>query len=208
LGGAVVCFVGCDGSGKTTVARLIAARLRAGGLRVRLAWMRGSHLLASLLGRLLSRFRTLQGSDNPYYKIASSRLGRVWRFIEAASAIPVWLARYVAWALAGYVVVGDRGMLDAVVWIAMTTNGTRFLNELLGRAMLRMAARCINIYVRADLGILASRRPGEDLGRLARQLALYDVLSRAVGAYVIDTGYLGPSEALRAALEVLGREGR
>jgi len=65
----IIYFFRADGSGKTTLARILAKRLKENGLRVRISWMRGSHTLASLVARLLSRFNVFMGCDNPYYKM-------------------------------------------------------------------------------------------------------------------------------------------
>jgi hypothetical protein len=57
--------------------------------------MRGTHILALLLARPLSRLKAFRGLDNPYYGISiPSHMERLWQLIEFISALPVLLVRF------------------------------------------------------------------------------------------------------------------
>ena len=56
-----VVFCGPDDSGKSTVSRALYVYLRLKGFDTCLHWVRGSHLLASILLRFLSRFSEFRG---------------------------------------------------------------------------------------------------------------------------------------------------
>jgi thymidylate kinase len=56
---------GPDGSGKTTLARALVGELRRRGLKLVIAWIRGTHTLASIIARILAKFSEFRGQDNP-----------------------------------------------------------------------------------------------------------------------------------------------
>ena len=200
-----VCFFGPDGAGKTSLAKRLRAILEWKGVRVRVSWLRGTHTLASVLARLLSKFGAFRGPDNPYYGIkVPPGFRRLWWFLEFVSVLLVWLARFCLPRLFGWVVVGERGLLDFVVWVILTTRSPEFLRSLWGRAALALGLKgCVNVYVRAEESVLARRRGNSTSQTLAVQLALYDTLARAVGAPIVDTSCKSVRESLREILEIV-----
>ena len=180
----VLCFCGADGAGKSALARLYAVWLWRCGCRVRVAWLRGSHTLASVLARLLSRFQVFRGSCNPYYGICvPHRLKRLWVWVELFSLLPVLFARFHIPRSLGYVVVGERGLLDFLVWLVVTLRDPSVAGSVVGRFVLGLARRvCFNVYVHADLNTLVARRRGSpEEPLLPLQLAVYDAVARVCG---------------------------
>ncbi len=150
---------GPDGSGKTTLARYLRSYLHSKGIYTSYTWYRGSHLAASLLARMLSKTRTMRGHENPYYSIKiPEKLKPLWLLIEFTSILPHYLARK-ALSISG-IAIGDRGILDFIVWIYINIDHT----------VLRGFLKNIGTFAEArrDLDIFAARDPRkEDLMRKA-----------------------------------------
>jgi len=101
---------------KTTIARVLANKLKLKGLRVTVPWMRGTHTWASLLASFLSRFETFKGPDNPYYHISIPTSAKtMWQLIEFVSLLPLLLTRFIIPSVMGYVVIAERYTPDFTV---------------------------------------------------------------------------------------------
>jgi len=202
----IICFFGPDGSGKTTIARSPAEKLRSMGLKIKLSWMRGTHTLASMLARLLSKFTTFKGPDNPYYGIfIPSRLKRLWQLIEFMSVLPILLYRFMLPSLFGYTVIAERYLPDFLAWVSLTTRDSDYFRRVEARFLLALSMKAdVRVYVTASEAELAKRRGGEVNHKfLSKQLKLYDDLVKLVGAYKIDTSGRSVKEALNELLNVV-----
>lgn len=205
----LVYLSGPDGSGKTTLAKALALRLRLGGMRVVVSWMRGTHTLASLMARFLARFPAFKGSDNPYYGISiPKRLRRVWQLLEFVSVLPVLLSRFVLPASLGSMVVADRYLPDFLVWVMLVTRDEGYLNRLEARFMLALSAKAhAGIYVTAAEAELLKRKADMSPALLAKQVSLYERVVRLAGLRRIDTSGKDVREALSELLELIRLEG-
>jgi len=189
---------GCDGSGKTTLAKLLASYLSKYG-SVKVFWFRGSHLLASLLLRILHRFRAFRGSCNPYYGVCISRgLRGLWIHIEFWSAVPYIVLRLVLRRLYRFIVF-DRGVVDFIVWVITTLSYPGFLSSLYGRFLVRLALKENTVYLYADRGVLIERAdvPSKFV---FRECAVYKALMKYLARCAVDTGKL---EALEASAKII-----
>jgi len=171
---------------------------------VHVSWFRGSHLLASVLARFLSHFTSLRGYSNPYYKISIPlRLRSLWILIEFYSLLPHYFLRRLLSLL--YPVIGDRGLLDFIVWIIVTLDYPKFLSSLLGGFLARLAAKEKNVYVKADPATLRRRVADIPPSFLAKEIACYSVLAKYYASHTIDTTSRTPKESLGELLECLRR---
>ena len=195
----LICLFGPDGSGKSTLAKALAERFDKNKLKVRVSWMRGSHTLASLLARLLSKFSCFKGFDNPYYQISIPRnFKRFWQFLEFVSLLPILLARFLLPKMMGYVVIAERYLPDFIVWVAVTTKDEGFLKSTWAKFLLAIASKAqIRIYVTANIGELVRRRNISCEDFLRKQIKLYDVIVQAIGAHKLDTTNMSVEESLQ-----------
>ena len=88
------------------------------------------------------------------------------------------------------------------------TRDLGFIHSPLSRIALALGLKhCLNIYVRADLEVLKTRRADETAQTIPLQLALYDAITRAVGAPVIDTTGRSVDESIVETLNILKARG-
>jgi len=204
----IICLFGPDASGKSTLARALVEELRRRGLKARSSWMRGTHTLASLIARLLSRLDALKGTDNPYYRIAIPKsLRRLWQLLEFSSALPVVLFRFVIPSALGYWVVADRYVTDLVAWVSITTRDRDYVRRWEARFLLALASRArVKVYVTAALEELIKRR-GANARFLSEQMEVYERIAPIVGAKKLDTTNKGADDSLREVLSLLNAMG-
>jgi thymidylate kinase len=202
----LIALFGPDGSGKSTLARALAREFRRRGFKVQLSWMRGTHTLASMSARFLSKFPTFKGSDNPYYGVSiPNNAKRMWQLMEFISALPVLLVRFMLPGLLGYTVVAERYIPDFLVWVSLTTRDEGYLKRVEARFMLALSMKTkVKVCVTASEAELIKRRSGE-VGQksLSRQLKLYDRLAKIVKAYKIDTTDRSIKETLNELLDLI-----
>ncbi len=196
--GRLICLYGPDGSGKTTIADGVAALMYLKGVNVKRTWIRGSHLYVSLLARFLSKFAAFRGRDNPYYMISIPRkLKYLWLLLEYSGFLLVFVARIVTPRFLGYLVIAERSVIDFIVWILLTLREPGLLRSVFIHHLFSMAQRYKCYYVTASPTILVKRRSDElTLRDAVIQRKLYDYFHKLYGGYVVDTGNLGPADAV------------
>lgn len=202
----LIYFFGPDGSGKTTLARVLAKEFKVRGFKVKISWMRGTHTLASFLAKFLSNFNTFKGYDNPYYHISIPRsLKRFWQVIEFISVLPILLTKFLIPNTLNYIIVADRYIPDFLTWVLITTNDLRYLKHLEAKFLLMLSTKAgIGIYVTAsELELL--RRRSKDLGKefLKKQLIVYEKLVKLLKTHKVDTTGKNISETLKQLMDLI-----
>jgi thymidylate kinase len=200
----IICFFGPDGSGKSTLAKALAKRLNNNGFRVKLSWMRGTHTLASILARLLSKFSTFRGSDNPYYGITIPRsMRRFWQIIEFASAIPIILLKFILPSMLGYWVVAERYAPDFITWVSLTTCDRHYPERIEARFLLALSSKAhFKIYVTTTPNELLRRRRETSPCFIGKQLKLYERIASALHAHRLETTSKSINESLDEVLSL------
>lgn len=202
----LVYFYGRDGSGKSTLARVLAERLNKKGFKVKISWMRGTHTLACTIAKLLSKFVSFKGYDNPYYGITIPEgLRRLWQILEFISALPVMLFKFILPSALGYWVVADRYIPDLIAWISLTTHDEDYLERIEARFLLRLSSKaCFKIHTTSSAWALLQRKAKVDGHFGASEMQLYDWIGSAVGAYRLDTTDKSVDESSEEVFKLLG----
>jgi thymidylate kinase len=203
----LIYLFGPDGSGKTTLAKAVAGKLEGNGFNVRISWMRGTHMLSSLLARFLSKFATFKGFDNPYYGISiPCRMKKLWQLIEFVSAMPILLVRFMLPSFLGYTVIAERYIPDFLVWIVITTDEPGYLSSISARFLLALASSTkVKIYVKADFQKLIERRKDMNRSFIMKQLILYEKLAKSIGSFTLDTTNKNVNESMNILLAFLDK---
>ena len=164
--GRLICIIGADGTGKTTVARDVMDALERRGVHCHYTWFRFQHLLSL---PLLAYCR-LAGLIH-YVYADGTRYGG-WEFYRSRimKRIAPWLVGLDAWVLGlvrvrlplwrGETVVCDRFVYDTLVDLMVATRDGRVHHRLVGRLLLKIVPRDAPV-VCLDLpeGIILARRP-------------------------------------------------
>lgn len=201
----IIYFFGPDGSGKSTLAKALAKRLNKESFTVKLSWMRGTHTFASLLARLLSKFTTFRGSDNPYYEIMIPRtLKRLWQLIEFASVLPIILLKFILPSALGSWVLAERYVPDFLTWVSLTTDDQHYPERIGAKFLLALSSKPhTKIYVTATIKELSRRKKEMDPNFVSNQLKLYDRIASAIHAHRLDTTNKSANESLQDVLSLL-----
>ncbi len=201
----IICFFGADGSGKSTIAKALVKRLSEGGFEVKLSWMRGTHTLASLLAKLLSKSTTFSGSDNPYYGTTiPTNLKRLWQLVEFASILPIILFKFILPSTLGYWVIAERYAPDFITWVSLTTDDQRYPESIEAKFLLALSSKAhAKIYVTATLKELSKRRKRTNPNFVSNQLKLYDRIASAIHAHRLDTTNKNVNKSLEEILSVM-----
>ena len=126
----------------------------------------------------------------------------MWVWIEFYSMLPILFFRFMLPRALGYLVVAERGLIDFLVWITMTTRQPRVLTSIIGRFTMALARKTTNIYVRADLKILQKRRrTSPETPSLSIQLKVYDAIAKAYEIPTVDTSNISVAESIKQILE-------
>jgi len=174
----MILFFGPDGAGKTTLARMLKRHLmKRNKHRVKVSWIRGTHMLALIIASFFSKFNSMRGVDNPYFGIKIKRRDRIWQLIEFVSLLPRILIEYYIPHKIGYVVIGERSPIDSLVWIIATTRDPQFLKTIYGKFLLSFSNSASKlIFVTARQDILVERRMSEGINTMfiKTQVLLYE----------------------------------
>jgi energy-coupling factor transporter ATP-binding protein EcfA2 len=155
---------GPDGSGKSTVAKILKMELRKRGYPVYYTWLRYPRLL-SLLPLLVSKLigtsikirvdGVCEHVFHAYYKVPV--LGKVYELAMLIDYLVYKFFKVFIPRLFGFVVVVDRGLLDILVDVYVETKSfPKLLYTYLGRESRR--TNSLRILIMASYSILTSRR--------------------------------------------------
>ena len=204
-------ITGIDGSGKTTMARLLTKQLRSEDAKTRYVWIKSLHTLAYFISRIFESrgwHRLVKNPNNTIvfrFELPNSKSAeKIWQIIEFISVLP-WIIVKVNLAIFfGFTVVADRYTLDTIVSVAMRTRSPSFVASFLGKLLLKMMPKdAVIIYLDVDLHTILKRRHDIEYtaDEIQGQIALYRLLAKKVGAYFIDTTMLSVEDVEKKVVD-------
>ena len=209
----VYAIIGPDGAGKTTIARVIAARLAEDGIRTRIAWMRSPRIVTlGVLGILrLSRLaKTVRLGDHDDVHTDLSGHPFLFHLLAWSVTFDYFLGYLGKVALPKLLlrrtVICDRFVWDAIVDLELASGfGEDLLTLPQGRILVDLGRKHRSVLVSADSDELIRRRPILSLDpRLNRRLILYNELAARFGLGTVDSKKTSEPESVAAVLKYLG----
>ena len=203
---------GVDGSGKSTVARLVLRDLARLGIPAEYVWTRPGMRISWLepVARLAKRMLredpapgVIRVAADPNRSLRSRRgtLGRTWAALVTRSFVGDVRRR--ARAARG-VVVYDRHLMDALVTLEFAYRGVDLSRQ---RRLVRrrMPAAALSFYLAAPAELAVARKPGDAIGEAAvrRQLEAYATELEAMPEIVVLDASRPPEDLARDVLAAL-----
>ncbi|MEM1673036.1 MAG: hypothetical protein QXY55_06285 [Candidatus Korarchaeota archaeon] len=162
----LIYFFGPDGTGKTTHADLIAARLRSMGFKVWRTSVKQHHTIAHLILKLMEKAGYDIRMINYYgfYKELANKMNLIWKFIEIISFFIAWIYRIYLPYLLGYIVVCDRYVLDTLVTLSYFLKEPKFITSKFARLLIKLIPKnSLLFYLEADTRSIVLRKLDEPL---------------------------------------------
>jgi thymidylate kinase len=200
-------LAGADGTGKSTQARLLIARLAREGVRWRHVWLRypfflSVPLLAYARWRGYSWREECDGARHGYWAFGRSRLLRAllpWALLLDAALAALRVVYYPLWR--GCTVVCERFVIDMLVDLAVAFDDPALHARLPGRLYPRLIPR-ESAVICLDLDVATIRARRRDLASdrcLAARVAVYRRLAAERGLNALSTA--APVEQVGSRIE-------
>lgn len=201
----IICIVGSDGSGKTTLAKHLVAQLQNKGLKVALIWMRYNNFLSKPL-LALARLRGYNYfTMSSGVKMGHHDFSKVWWLRWPFAFLQMIDVNLAAWrklrVYKGFdVLVFERSPWDTLSDVMVDTGIDRLEERWIGRGIVSaFAGKCDVVWIRRDVAaIRQTRRELAADEKLWTKVVNYDRMSRYFGWKVVDNN--GTIEDAKTAL--------
>lgn len=210
-----ICLVGVDGTGKSTLARMLRQELAARGIKTRIVNLRMNYMLARpvlLYCRLvgLTRRPIVNGKKISIHELQNAPIvAMLVQYLHSIdTAIAFFLKAYLPMRLRGETVVCDRFVHDVLIDFVVESGNSDLHNRLIRRLLFSLIPSDSRLFlIRADRNVIIERRP--DVlpmdPHFDARLAEYMTLNSKYGLRVIENNG-DPANALSAILRGLPEE--
>jgi GTPase SAR1 family protein len=207
----LIVVFGPDGAGKTTLSKLLIARLRERGYDAVYLKMRVHHLFMYIILRLLQHVGVVPRSHSP--RILDFALRRIfgksaiYPLLETINILIWYIVRVGLLLALNKTIVADRFSPDAIVSLSIISDK---LNKTIIKLLLSLCKDSYGIYIYASPDLMLNRKKDEELSTLyvRYQLLLYKTILGIANMYmkniiIINTSILTPQKAVETVLTKL-----
>lgn len=183
----IIAFFGPDGSGKTTLATMLATHLLNRGAKVSYVRFKSHHLIMYLLILLLQKFELIPRTNSP--RVLDYMLRRyfhksiVFFYLELLNAI-VWLFVNIRIRrlIKKEIIIAERYVPDFAVSMLLLTCNINVLNYVL---------RILNKFINNTIKIFLYANPNDILNRKKSEELSYDYIIMLLNLYKYIVTYIG-----------------
>ena len=158
----MIYFTGCDGTGKTTHAKLVLHYLTKIGIKAVYTNVKIHHVLSYILLTLWLRY-----NNSVILYIGSKAIHRArtaWLLLELLSIIPALLFRVFIYMALGYIIVCDRYVVDTITTLSLFLNYKALLHSSIAIAFIKLVPKqSLVIFLDADTNTILNRKYYEAL---------------------------------------------
>jgi len=207
----LIVVFGPDGAGKTTLSKLLIAKLRERGYDVVYLKMRVHHLFMYIILRLLQYVGAVPRSHSP--RVLDFALRRIfgksaiYPLLETVNILIWYIVRVGLLLALNKTIVADRFSPDAIVSLSIISDK---LNKTIIKLQLLLCKDSYGIYIYATPDLMLNRKKDEELSTLylKYQLLLYRNIIKILKRYmkniiIINTSILTPQKAVETVLTKL-----
>ena len=191
----LICIIGVDGTGKTAHAVQLMDDLKREGYKCKYVWF-GSPYLLSYPFMVLARFLGLTKmhylpnnqtySEHLYFK--NKPVALMWKWIQFVDICTLSLLEVLLPTWAGYTVICDRYVYDAVVGLMDDLKDYRFFERIIGRAIFRLKPKSSLVFLLNVNDNTAFGRKGDipDLQYVTRRKKSFKLIAKQENIPIID----------------------
>lgn len=190
----MICIIGADGSGKTTLAHLLVKEMDQRNLPVKYVWFRLPYFFTFIILEVSKLFGFTRYLDNGSYTFTEYDFSRqpikgLFSLIVLVDTLFYYVLKVGIPTTFGINVVCDRWIPDIIIDVSLDTNNPDFDQTLIGQAFNNLASKAtLTVAVDASDRILQRRRPESALDpHVTMRRSLYRSYIQKYGTAILSS---------------------